>query len=666
MDDLDRPARSNKSEDEPIAIPVDADDKQLIGLIGRSIRSASDEAVSFVVEEKISFGASATTFRCVRQGRRGNTPVVLKVLTPAFVRSTGKNAMLAAQKEVTALARLNAQVPCTPFVVRLVDAGWLSLAVRGVAISVPWLAVEYVHGGPMGTTLTQRVAHAMSVSGCALDPWRAARAIDCLARGIAAVHAVGVIHRDLKPENVLCCGLGADEMFKVADFGVARAEGAVATFGQGIVGTLGYAAPEQLLQESPVGPWTDVFALGAVTFFLLTGEVMFPARSLAQFLVQVQRPERRSILDSPGLSPALRDREVAARAIDVVLADATANNAQARPQTGPTFSAAIVTWLRSESWHKKTTFPLGDQMTLTPPRGWAWTTRHDPTDDYVVRGVAWDGDGSCLFVTTQGLAFWDGSEVRRAPTRGLPDPTAIRFIRRLGPGRWLIVCEDSLFAIYTTEGVSETSQFSDGTVALDDFVGDLRDLGVGLGRSPEGPELITLCGGRWFRAIALPGAASIMAMARVGDAEWLVAGRRTGGGAYAARYFALALQVEELAPPPVRALIAAGGDPERGVGVVAGAEGALLWFQEGRMTPEALPAEFDVSAVVVDAAGGAWVAGLGHIAYRDPAGERGWQELWSDEHARAPVVSLHADVGHLVAMTADGQILEGAWSEPRK
>ena len=632
---------------------LDSRDERLGGLIGVELQSPTERSVYYVVHSRIAAGATATTFFAMRRAPHGETPVVLKLLSPTFVRAAGAQAVISAHKEAAALTRLNDQVPPTPFVVRLIDAGWLAADVDGTPVNLPWLAMEYVHGGPVGTTLMQRIAAAVTETQYAFDPWRAARAIDCLGQGLAAVHAVGVVHRDLKPENVLCCGSGGDEIFKVADFGVARAEGPVATFGGGIFGTLGYAAPEQLLPDSQ--PVSDVFALGAVTYFLLTGEDLFQVRSLGEFLVQCQQPRRRSILEGHRLHPQLREREAACRAIDAVIADATAQDQQFRPHSGTAFSSSLLQWLQADGLQRRTTYQFGRTKSSEQP-GWTWTWRYRPADDFVVRHVAWDADGSCLFATNQGLSFWDGMRVREAPTEGLPSLSSIRLIRLLGPGRWLLACEPSAFAVYTTHGVSDVMQFSEGATPLDSLVGDLKDLAVAVGRTDRGPVLMTLCGGRWFRHVELPDVAYVTSLAQVGDSEWLVGGHKRGGTAYAARYFALELAVQELETPAVRAIIAAAGDPDMAQGVLGGADGAVLWYDRGTIEQQELPRKFDISAVMVDPAGGGWVAGAGCIAHCQS--DR-WELVWEDRNAVAPIVSLFAHVDRVVAMTADGCILEG-------
>src|SRR4029079_2608710 len=166
--------------------------------------------------------------------------------------------------------------------------------------------------------------------------------------GLLAVHEVGVIHRDLKPDNVLCCGFGGDEMFKIADFGVARPAG-IATFNSAIVGTPGFVAPEISAGDPrAIGPWSDIFSLAAVIFFVLTGEDYFVVRNAAESIVQALSPKRRSILDTRGLSPELRAREQACRSIDFALACASSAKSEVRPHRADSLAAMLVPWLQIE------------------------------------------------------------------------------------------------------------------------------------------------------------------------------------------------------------------------------------------------------------------------------------------------------------------------------
>ena len=88
--------------------------------------------------------------------------------------------------------------------------------------------------------------------------------IELLLDGLSAAHSVGIIHRDIKPENVL---IDRYHRWRLTDFGIANITGEGKSVGGG---TPGFAAPEQLLNE-PQGPSTDLFALGAIVSFALTG-----------------------------------------------------------------------------------------------------------------------------------------------------------------------------------------------------------------------------------------------------------------------------------------------------------------------------------------------------------------------------------------------------------
>ena len=92
--------------------------------------------------------------------------------------------------------------------------------------------------------------------------------LDSILDGLAVAHANGIIHRDLKPENIL---IDRYRRWRIADFGIANAMGSQAA---GASGTPAFAAPEQLLGEEQ-GVATDLFAVGAIVHFVLTGRPPF-------------------------------------------------------------------------------------------------------------------------------------------------------------------------------------------------------------------------------------------------------------------------------------------------------------------------------------------------------------------------------------------------------
>jgi serine/threonine protein kinase len=211
--------------------------------LGQVLESTFQPGVSYRLEHKLGEGATAVAYLAKRHGPDGEWPAVIKIIQPHVVKDSNERALTIIKKEAVALGRLNERVPPTPFVVRLLDTGTLVFKPFGKGMELPWIALEYVHGGLEGTTLQDRVRYSVRETGFAFDPTRTARAIQALAKGMDEIHAVGVVHRDAHPGNVLCCGAGETEIFKMSDFGIARPVGLNATFGGAGVGTPGYMAP---------------------------------------------------------------------------------------------------------------------------------------------------------------------------------------------------------------------------------------------------------------------------------------------------------------------------------------------------------------------------------------------------------------------------------------
>jgi predicted Ser/Thr protein kinase len=143
-----------------------------------------------------------------------------------------------------------------------------------------WLVkMEYVDG----ETLADKVAAAGRLSVAE------ARAIARqIAHGLAAAHERGVVHRDLKPQNIL---IEKDSHRVVLmDFGLARLAELAGQTAEGVAGTPEYMAPEQARGREVDGR-ADLYALGCVLYFMLTGQVVFPAETaLAAALRHVEDP----------------------------------------------------------------------------------------------------------------------------------------------------------------------------------------------------------------------------------------------------------------------------------------------------------------------------------------------------------------------------------------
>ena len=193
------------------------------------------------------------------------------------------------------LARFESEVQLTcgltsPHTVAVYDYGMTS---EGLFYYV----MEYLEG----ITLAQLVQ--------AQGPQPAGRVIHFLQQAclsLAEAHANGLIHRDLKPENLMiCCRGGVPDTLKVLDFGLARvvAKQLEQSDNNGpLAGTPRYMSPEAIICGQSADARGDIYSLGAVGYFLLTGEPVFGGRSLVELLknhvhTKPQRPSER--LGSP-------------------------------------------------------------------------------------------------------------------------------------------------------------------------------------------------------------------------------------------------------------------------------------------------------------------------------------------------------------------------------
>ncbi len=218
-------------------------------------------------------GAGSQGIAALAHGTRpgDSEPVVVKLWKPSFLEGLPGPARLVLRKESVSLGRLAEGPTPSEHVVRLLDQGEVRL---NDGRSVPCLVLEYLDGGAQGITLKQRVQATMAQTGKALSPTRARRILGDVAQGLKDIHHLDIIHRDLRPSNVLLTGEGEKERAKVADLGVSRPLGMMTTLGHMVVGSAGYAAPEQH-DDSQVGPWSDVFSFGAVLYHALVGAPMF-------------------------------------------------------------------------------------------------------------------------------------------------------------------------------------------------------------------------------------------------------------------------------------------------------------------------------------------------------------------------------------------------------
>jgi serine/threonine-protein kinase len=198
------------------------------------------------VVEQVGRGGMGTVYRAVDETLHRD--VALKILN-AELNDPGVGRRFHA--EAVAIARLNHPGIATIFELFQHDGQWL-------------MAIEFVRG--------QTLEDLVGRSG----PLSIERSVELVSQALAALghaHGMGVVHRDLKPANLMLAESGR---LKVMDFGIARVAGTEHLTSAGfLVGTPAYMAPEQVLGQD-IDARTDLYAIGCVMFFLVTGKLPFP------------------------------------------------------------------------------------------------------------------------------------------------------------------------------------------------------------------------------------------------------------------------------------------------------------------------------------------------------------------------------------------------------
>ena len=279
------------------------------------------------VEKELGAGGMATVY--LAHDLRHERDVAIKVLHPDLGAALGAERFLS---EIKTTAKLQ-----HPHILPLLDSG--------AADGLLYYVMPYVRGETLRARLERETQLPVP------DALQIAREV---ADALQAAHTLGVVHRDIKPENILL----QDGHALVADFGIAlalqQAGGQRITQTGLSLGTPQYMSPEQASGEKAVDARSDVYALAAVTYEMLTGGPPFTGSSVQAVIARVlsSDPEpmtrvRRTIppaLDAAvlrGLAKLPADRFESARAFaDVLRADAASGQtytAVASPPTRRTF-----------------------------------------------------------------------------------------------------------------------------------------------------------------------------------------------------------------------------------------------------------------------------------------------------------------------------------------
>ena len=247
--------------------------------------SGVEIAGRYRLESRLGFGGMSTVH--LAMDMRLERQVAVKLLAehladdPAFVSRF--------QREAQAAARL-----VHPNVVQVFDSG------QDESTGQYYIVMEYIEGQSCAEILRDygwvEVEEAVSI-------------VEQACEGLHYAHRNGVVHRDVKPGNLLRSSEG---VVKLADFGIAKAteQSSITQVGS-VLGTAAYLAPEQARGEE-AGPSADLYALGVVTYQLISGRLPYEASSLTELALKQQQEE-----------PAKLDTLVAAVSPELATAVAT-------------------------------------------------------------------------------------------------------------------------------------------------------------------------------------------------------------------------------------------------------------------------------------------------------------------------------------------------------
>jgi eukaryotic-like serine/threonine-protein kinase len=225
------------------------------------LRSAVEKAVQlgqYVVHEKIGEGGMGAVYRASHAMLK--RPTAIKVIPPD---RAGETATARFEREAMATSRLT-----HPNNVAIYDFG----RTRG---GVFYYAMELLDGEDL-SRLVERDGPQSVV--------RTRHILRQVAAALGEAHDAGLVHRDIKPQNVMLCTRGGVRDFvKVLDFGLVKNVATTdvkITSERSIAGTPLYMAPESILSPETVGPAADVYGVGCIAYFLLTGRTPFEGDNL--------------------------------------------------------------------------------------------------------------------------------------------------------------------------------------------------------------------------------------------------------------------------------------------------------------------------------------------------------------------------------------------------
>jgi serine/threonine protein kinase len=321
-----------------VVIPV-----KIIHSLGQQVRRAR-ELGSYRLEEPLGKGGMGEVFRATHQMLA--RPAAVKLIRSEIIGSSTP----AAARVITERFRREAEAAASlrsPHTISLYDFG---VAQDGTF----FLVMELLDGLDL-ETLVERFGP--------VPPDRTVYLLRQVCASLAEAHGRGLVHRDIKPSNIFTCRLGLDVDFvKVLDFGLVKAmgdgdrEATLLTAPDATTGTPAYIAPEMVRGDRVADHRIDIYTLGCVGYWLLTGRLVFQAANAIQLMYQHANatpvaPSQRSELEIPA-------------ALDRVILSCLAKHPEDRPQCALELSHLLAAAVAESSWSQE--------------RSHRWWDRHHP------------------------------------------------------------------------------------------------------------------------------------------------------------------------------------------------------------------------------------------------------------------------------------------------
>ncbi|MCA9633374.1 MAG: protein kinase [Myxococcales bacterium] len=203
--------------------------------------------------------------------------VAIKFLLPELAQHPEAGARF--QREAKAAVRIQSQHVC-----RVLDVG---VSAEGA----PFMVMEYLEGKDLADELEEHGRMAVE---------RAVEYVLQACEALAEAHAAGIVHRDLKPANLfLAERTDGSRIIKVLDFGISKVtdQDVQLTKTSSVMGSPQYMAPEQMQSSKQVDQRTDIWALGAILYELLTNEAPFQGETVPEICINIVNTEPKPLLE---------------------------------------------------------------------------------------------------------------------------------------------------------------------------------------------------------------------------------------------------------------------------------------------------------------------------------------------------------------------------------